>query len=191
MNGRLSIAQEAAVAPYIHGQRVLDLGASDLALSHVMVAMGALDVLAVDRRRMPVPQTPKIQTDVRYFHDLGKTRSVVLASWIVNWDVGIERQLHAATHVVVLSKNTDGSVCGYPGMWELLRQREVLLYLPECPNVVTVYGPQKTTRGPTGEEIAAVDLSHVYAFDEAESAAMSFETNCRVQQVPHLKGTTS
>lgn len=176
MNGRLSTAQEAAVAPYVHGQRVLDLGAGDLALSHVMVAMGAQDVLAVDRHQMPVPQTPKIQAYVSYFHDLEETRPVVLASWIVNWNVGIERQLHAASHVIVLSKNTDMSVCGYPGMWGLLRQREVLLYLPEHPNVVTVYGPQQAPRGPTGEEIAALNLSHVYTFDEAEGASMCLKT---------------
>lgn len=173
---RFSTAQEAAVAPYVHGQRVMDLGAADLALSHVLMAMGAQDVLAVDRERMPIPQTPKIHTLVDYFHNVEETRPVVFASWIVNWDVGIERQLRAATHVIVVSKNTDCSACGYTGMWEILRGRGVLVYLPERANVVTVYGPEQAERAPTGEEFAALNQERSYSFDEAEAAAMATKT---------------
>ena len=145
---RFSSAQEAAVAPYVRGQRVLDLGAADLSLSHVMLAMGAQDVLAVDRHAMPERDTTRIQTKVCHFHDLVVTRPVILASWIVNWSTGIEPLLHAAPHIVSISKNTDGSSCGYPSMWRLLSKREVLEYLPDPKNVVIVYGPQHVERAP-------------------------------------------
>lgn len=157
--------------PFVKDQSILDLGAADLEGSELMLELGARDVLAVDRSSMPAPSSSRIETRVTQFHQLEETRPVVLASWIVNWPVNIEPLLGAAERVVSISKNTDASACGYPGMWTHLCRRELLLYVPECRNTLTVYGPRVIERPPTGEEFAALNQGRMYSFDEAEALA--------------------
>ena len=173
MRFRLSDHQLRQLKPYVKDQSILDLGAADLSGSELLLDLGAQDVLAVDRNRMPTPSSNRITTRVAQFHQLEETRPVVLASWIVNWQVNLERSLEAAELVISISKNTDGSSCGYREMWELLRRREVMLHVPERINTLTVYGPCLTDRPPTGEEVAALwpDIMRVWTFDEAERQA--------------------
>jgi len=173
MRFRLSEDQIRRLEPFVKDQSILDLGAAELAGSELMVELGAQDVLAVDRNGMPTPSSSSITTRVTQFHLLEETRPVVLASWIVNWQVNLERHLDAADVVISISKNTDGSSCGYREMWVLLRRREVLLHVPERINTLTVYGPRLVDRAPTGEEVAALwpDIMRVWSFDEAEMQA--------------------
>ena len=160
MRFRLSEDQIRQLEPFVKDQSILDLGAAQLEGSELLVELGARDVLAVDRNRMPAPSSSRITTRVELFHNLEETRPVVLASWIVNWQVNIEHHLEAAECIISISKNTDGSSCGYQQMWELLRRREVLLHLPERQNTLTVYGPELVDRAPTGEEVAALARHH-------------------------------
>lgn len=173
MPWRLSDAQVLELRPFVKDQRILDLGAADLEGSRLMLELGARDVLAVDRHEMRPPRTDKIETRVAYFHDVKETRPVVLASWIMNWPVNIEHHLHAAELIISISKNTDRSACGYRQMWELLRQRELLLHVPEHRNTLTVYGPKTQGRLPTGEELAALwpNPMRQFSFEEAEELA--------------------
>jgi hypothetical protein len=146
----------------------MDLGADDLSGTRALLDLGANQVLAVDRNPMPKTDDPRIRTEVNYFHNLTEACEVILASWIVNWHVNVEHLLNQADIIVCLSKNTDGILCGYPQMWEHLCQREVLAYVPDAHNSLTVYGPRQVERPKTGEEIAALDLSRIYRFDEIE-----------------------
>jgi hypothetical protein len=171
MRFRLNEEQLEALEPFVKDQSILDLGADDLEGSELMLEMGARDVLAVDRHQMPTPSSSKITTRVTYFHNLQEVRPVVLASWIVNWQVNITEHLAAAKTVISISKNTDASACGYTGMWEHLRRRELLLHLPARQSTLTVYGPRFVERGPTGEEFAALHPQRMYSFDEAELEA--------------------
>jgi hypothetical protein len=127
--------------------------------------LGASGVLAVDRNPMPNLNDPRVIYWQGMFHDLKLAAKVVLASWIINWDVGVEPIFDQAEIVLSLSKNTDGICCGYPAMWEYLRTREVLAYLPERANTLTIYGPARVSRNLTGEETAALDLSRIYSFE--------------------------
>jgi hypothetical protein len=173
MRFRLSEDQIQQLEPFVQDRSILDLGAAQLEGSELLLELGARDVLAVDRNRMPKPSSSSITTRVAQFHMLEETRPVVFASWIVNWPVNIERHLEEAELVISISKNTDGSSCGYPQMWELLMRREILLHVPEFQNTLTVYGPNHVARAPTGEEFAATypDLMRMFSFDEAESLA--------------------
>lgn len=115
---------------------------------------------------MPNLKDPRVTYWQGFFHDLKDTRKVCLASWIVNWSVGVEVIFDQVDIVLSVSKNTDGTVCGYPAMWEYLSRREVLAYAPHVANTLTVYGPSQVSRDHTGEERAALDLSRVYTYEE-------------------------
>lgn len=167
---RLSKQQLEELGPFVKDQSILDLGAGELEGSEMLLELGARDVLAVDARAMPEPSSSRISTRCCQFHQLRETRPVVFASWVVNWPVNLEPLLDAAKVIISLSKNTDGSACGYPGMWALLSRREVLRYIPERPNTLTVYGPEIEKRPLTGEEFAALYQERVYSFEEAEKA---------------------
>lgn len=168
----LSPEQSEAVAPVVRGRKVLDLGARDLQGTKAMLELGAAEVWAVDRNEMPRVSDPRVRTEINFFHNLQESREVVLASWVVNWPVGIEHLLAEAKFIVSLSKNTDGSACGYQQMWEYLSTREVLVYLPEFKNTLTIYGPGwDTERSLTGEEFAALNPQTMFSFFEAESQA--------------------
>jgi len=176
MRFRLNDKQLEHLRPYVKDSSILDLGAADLEGAQLMLELGARDVLAVDRFEMPRPSISRITTKQVQFQHLEETRPVVLASWIVNWQVDIEKFLETADVVISISKNTDGSACGYRGMWQHLRRREVLLYLADPTNCLTVYGPKKvelTERPPTGEEVAALwpDPMKMWSFEEAEARA--------------------
>ena len=168
---RLSVEQLELLEPFVKDQSILDLGAANLEGSELMLELGAREVLAVDRTHMPKPSSSRITTRVTQFHLLEDTMPVVLASWVVNWPVSIERHLAAAKTVISISKNTDGTCCGYPWMWTYLCQRELLLYMPERRNTLTVYGPGIVERPLTGEEFAALNQDRIYDFDEAEQLA--------------------
>ena len=173
MRFRLSDKQLDHLEEYVKDSSILDLGAADLEGAQLMLELGARDVLAVDRFEMPKPSSSRITTKTTQFQYLEETRPVVLASWIVNWQVDIEKFLEAADVVISISKNTDGSACGYRGMWEHLRRREVLLHLPERQNTLTVYGPKHEIRPPTGEEVAVLwpYPMRMWSFEEAEDLA--------------------
>jgi hypothetical protein len=157
----------------------MDLGADDLSGTRALLDLGAREIWAVDRNPMPKTDDPRIRTEVNYFHNLTEAHEVILASWIVNWHVNVEHLLSQAEIVVCLSKNTDGIQCGYRQMWEHLCQREVLVYVPDAHNSLTVYGPKQVRREKTGEEIAALDLSRVYLFDEIKEYNQHESTNHR------------
>lgn len=171
MRFRLSDEQVRKLEPFVKDQSILDLGAAELIGSELLLELGARDVLAVDRHPMPTPSSSRITTLEAHFHQLEETRPVVFASWIVNWPVNIERHLRAAKVIISISKNTDGSSCGYEQMWQLLMMREILLHVPEFKNTLTVYGPASgLRRTPTGDEFAATwpDPMRMFTFEEAE-----------------------
>lgn len=169
--GHLSDTQLKQLVPFVKDQSILDLGAGELGHAELLLELGARDILAIDRFKMPKPSSSRITTKVTQFHDWTESRPVVFASWIVNWTCNLEHLLLPAQRIVVLSKNTDGSSCGYREMWELLQQKELLLYVPEHANTLTVYGNELVDRPPTGEEFAALHPEKMWSFEEAEERA--------------------
>jgi hypothetical protein len=172
------------VSEQIRGQHVSDLGAGDLVGSLELVELGARMVSAFDRNPMPDPPHPKIQPDIRHRpysqlarwggddpesmdHYFGR---VAVLCWpapnLGDWGTwgaseGSEARalvalLNRFQTVIYLGKNTDGTACGQPELFEYLSKREVLVHLPERRNTLIVYGPNVVDRPPLGEEIAGM-----------------------------------
>lgn len=164
--GALNEEQCERLAPFVKGKVVLDLGAGDLSLSRVLVQMGA-KVVAVDKED-PGVVVPGVRFVRSYFHDLRERAPVAFVSWPVNWHSDIVPILVASTTVIYLGKNTDGTACGDPNLWEHLRAREVLAYVPDRRNTMAIYGPNFVERDPTGEELASASVLKSMSYEEAE-----------------------
>lgn len=171
LTSRLSSKQLKALYPYVRSKVVHDLGAGDGTLAcELVVSCGAEKVIAIDRHPIPDPPIEGIECLTMYFDRFHEKVDIAFVSWPVNWPCALEPILRHARLVVYLGKNTDGSQCGYQGFWELLVEREVLLHIPERPNVLIVYGQNKVERQILPEEYAAIqactDEPRVYDYDE-------------------------
>lgn len=67
--------------------------------------------------------------------------------------------------VVLVSKNTDGLACGWPGLYAYLGTRPILGYHPRRANTLIVYGRGPVERPLRGEEIAGVSDRVAMAYD--------------------------
>lgn len=167
--GRLSRTQQEVVTEHVRGQTVHDFGAGDLRLSLELLALGAREVFAVDHRvprQLPNGATDRLYVVQERFEDYTLTSPVAFVSWPVNWPVGLHVLLEATPTVIYLGKNMDGTVCGYPALWQQLVVREVLAHVPEQPNTLIVYGPRRLQREQLPEERAALDPARVWYFEE-------------------------
>lgn len=158
MYGRLSNAQVDALRPFVAGRRVADLGAGQLNLSLALVAMGAAEVLAIDKREMPAVQSPRLVLLRSQFGDVRLELDVAFLSWPPNYTTpGLLQLLSGAKTIVYLGKNSDGSACGTPALFSFFLRREVVCYVPERPNTMIVYGQRlEELRRPCGEEVGGL-----------------------------------
>jgi hypothetical protein len=168
--GRLSKKQLEALQPHVSGRHVHDLGAGNLELSKALLSLGAQKVTAIDKIVM-TPTDPRIEVRKAYFHDLDDLApDVAFISWPVNHDQPeLFRVLRAATKVIYLGKNSDGTSCGHPTLFRDLLKRELLTYVPERDNTLIVGGRTlEVPREPTGEERANFSRETILQFDEVE-----------------------
>lgn len=175
MHGCLSPAQSEALIPFIRGRSVVDLGAGEGDLSEWLAENGAAKVVAVDKTP-PGPGSylhPAIYCVTGRFDALSDlVPDIAFVSWPVNQQQsGLFRILRNARMVIYLGKNTDGSSCGHPDMFEDMLRRELLVYLPERRNSLIVAGKSiPRPRKPTGEERAGIKMfdGAALTFEEAE-----------------------
>lgn len=183
--GQLSKPLLKALAPYIEGERVLDLGAHDLSKALKLLENGAQHVVAVDRTfPAGTPKHPNITTIETQFHNLKERERVAFVSWPINHHVSLAPVLADAEIVIYVGKNTSGTVCGATDFWEHLTGcrteanrlprirtglgREILAYVPKPRNVLIVYGPKRVERELRGEEFAAIYLDKMWSYKEVE-----------------------
>jgi len=173
MHGELSVDQRQALAPYVGGRAVCDLGAGNGDLSFILLGeLRAARVVAFDKQPFTPPKG-RVEVVTAYFtgvQDLAP--DVAFVSWPINRaEYGLFKILRAAATVVYLGKNTDGFCCGHPDLFEDLLRRELLVYVPEPRNTLIVAGKLlKRPRKPTGEERAGISMfkGRPKTFAEAE-----------------------
>jgi len=175
--GHLNSEQLKVLTQYTKGKVVHDLGAGELELARVMRKHGARKVVAIDKEYIPSSTDPHIEIVRVLFRDYADVVGpidVALLSWPQNNpNSGLLLLIERAHTVIYLGKNTDGSMCGWPGLYWSFMARELLAYVPDRKNVLAVYGKQLDhLRQPTGEELAGVGVyERLYSYDEAEAAA--------------------
>ena len=195
MFGRPSQRQLQAIRHHVQGRHIHDLGAGDLKLSNELLRLGATGVTAIDRwyiEGVVAPPDLRITLQGAYFGELGDLApDVAFVSWPINQDQpGLFKVMRAASPVIYLGKNTDGSMCGHPKMFQDMRGRELLAYIPELTNTLIVVGrPLAVPREPTGEERAgmAVYESDILSFEGVEALdaqTVPEEPRCQGQRCP-------
>lgn len=173
--GKFSIDQMSAVVPFLRDAKVHDLGAGTGELARQLVQLGAKQVTMVDKaphdewRTMHLPTYKYV---ISYYHDYKDKIDTAFLSW--PWtggrDAGLDVLVKGARVVIYLGKNTDGTACGSAGLYQVLSGREILAHVPAYKNTLTVYGPRRVTRPPTGEEMAGL-MAHTgrsFTHEEAE-----------------------
>jgi len=171
--GRLSTKQLKVLVQYTKDKIVHDIGAGSLELAELLCEHGARKVIAIDKEYMP-PRTGCIETVRTLFSDYAGPIDVALLSWPQNNpNSGLLTLVERARIVLYIGKNTDGTACGWPGLYWSFMARELLAYVPDRKNVLAVYGAKLDhLRQPTGEELAGVGVYEcLYSYDEAEAAA--------------------
>jgi hypothetical protein len=181
--GRIDSDQGETIAKIVRGQVVIDLGCGDGGWAKFICGCGPKKVIALDKQ---VPQhksdppdqivwTEKLFED--YLADGPEHYDIAFLSWPVNRRIpALQVLVDRAKIVIYLGKNTDGTSCGWAGLFDALSQRAVRFYEPRRANTLIVYG-EKTSdaRQPFGEEIAARFYSQpgsrMLMYDEAERMA--------------------
>jgi hypothetical protein len=171
MHGTLTREQSNVLAAVVRDRTVHDLGAGTGELSDLLVELGAEKVIAIDKAWLGRKAPPKVDVHNCYFHEFkGPDPDIAFLSWPVNWKVdGLLDLLAKARLVIYLGTNTGGSACGWPGLFEHLLRRTIVVHAPDMRNTLTVYGHPCDLRGPrTGEEYAMLS-GGCWNYDEAEA----------------------
>lgn len=164
----LDRVKQDSIRPYVEGRTVHDLGAGDLSEARMLMRLGAVRVIAVDRDPMPEPSAG-IDCFVSHFDDWRHDGVIDTAfiGWPANWDTGLVRLLRSSTVVIYHGKCTDGTLCGYPQMWHHLLNREVLVHVHSRESILIVYGPGAIVRDPLPEERCGMDLVRQHSYNTA------------------------
>lgn len=162
----LSPLKQDSIRRYVKGRTVHDLGAGDLSEARMLIQLGAVRVIAIDRHPMPEPSAG-IHCYVSHFDDWQHDGVIDVAfiGWPANWDTGLVRLLRSSTTIIYHGKCTDGTMCGYPQMWHHLLNRRVYVHVHERESILIVYGHEAIVRNPLPEEECGMDLGRMRSYD--------------------------
>lgn len=167
MEGVLTEEHQEILRLFVAGRVVHDLGAGNLTLAHTLIQCGASRVVVVDRHEMLEPKVSSIERVTTWFDQYEGPIDIAFMSWPVNWGCGLLGLVERARLVIYLGNNMGGTMCGYGTLWEYLRTREVLAHVFGQKGSFIVYGPgRQKSRKPLPEEHAALDLNHVWTYEE-------------------------
>ncbi len=167
--GQLDRKQTKALKAAVKGRKVHDLGCGDELLARDLVKFGASEVIAIDSKLCLLPYYreqhpyPKGMTGIQaYFEEYAKTSpsiDVAFVSWPANrQDAGLLTLVMSAKTVIYLGKCTDGSCCGWPGLFSHFLRRELITHVPDEYNTLFIYGSMlETPRCGEWEEQAGLD----------------------------------
>lgn len=153
---------ESPLKEIVKGKTVLDLGAGDLVVANQLLRLGAKHIVAVDRDGFNGRHYARMEFHHMYFDQFMAMKKrpkwdVLFMSWPCNWDLpGVQQLLDVSKKIVIISKCTDGSMCGTPKLWRYLSELEVMWCIPHPKNVLTIYNNKEEKRKLTGEEEAGI-----------------------------------
>ncbi|MFT5432800.1 MAG: hypothetical protein ACI9OJ_003503 [Myxococcota bacterium] len=160
--GEIIDEMQEVLTPLVDGKTVYDLGAGDLAHSHLLVRLGAAAVIAVDKAPMPKPRSSDVSRLQGQFCDLPAPDRIDVAflAWPQTYPLpGLLDWLDAADLVVYLGHNFDGDYCGSPELFFYLTRRALLEEVLGRRNTMLVLGARLTeTRPMTADEAAHFSL---------------------------------
>ena len=167
--GVLSPAQQEVVAEHVKGKLVHDMGFGDATLARVLVNLGAREVIGVDKETVFEGLLDKIHHYRCRFEEFVGEAKLIFLSWPINHDnFALLRLVQKAETVIYLGKHTDGTACGWPGLYTHLSSREIHSHLPERKNTLTIYGPARMARPMTGEECGGIfNMGKILSFEDA------------------------
>ena len=141
--GQFDSKQRRALKQVIKGKRVHDLGCGDQLLSGDLVKWGASEVVAIDSHPYGDPGK-KVTTLKMSFADYlstGPEIDIAFICWPPNRvEPALLELARLAKLVVYHGKCTDGTCCGWPGLFEHFLRRDLVAYVPDEYNTLCVYG---------------------------------------------------
>jgi 23S rRNA U2552 (ribose-2'-O)-methylase RlmE/FtsJ len=156
--GEITDEMEEVLAPLVEGKTVCDLGAGDLAHSHVLARLGAEAVIAVDKVPMRKPRCSEVSRLHGHFAQLPVPDHIDVAflGWPQTYPLpGLLDWLDAADVVVYLGHNFDDSYCGSPELFFYLTRRALLDEVLGRRNTLLVLGDRLAEVRPMTCEEAA------------------------------------
>jgi hypothetical protein len=178
--GHLTITQTNVLTKYVRGKTVIDLGCGDGGHSAVMLNAGARHIIGVDKETTPYLRDVTRFTFYKQYYDAvardlppSHRFDVGFVSWPSNRPLpGLTAILKRCDRVVYLGKNTDSTACGDYALFQHLRSRKLLQYIPDPRNCMIVVGKEYASgykRKPVGEE------QSFYKSMNADSDTLSYE----------------
>ncbi|MCK9567560.1 hypothetical protein M0R72_01260 [Candidatus Pacearchaeota archaeon] len=138
--GTLNAAQEECLKKLVAGKVVYDLGAGDLVLAHKLLELGAAKVVAIEKELFFIDNVaPEIEVRQQYFQHMDEDMDIAFVSWPANYDNGLREILKRTKTIIYLGKNTDGSMCGTPALFEYLSTRKIEEHVPSRANTFICY----------------------------------------------------
>jgi 23S rRNA U2552 (ribose-2'-O)-methylase RlmE/FtsJ len=156
--GEITDEMEEVLAPLVDGKTVYDLGAGDLAHSHVLAGLGASAVVAVDKAPMPKPRCAEVSRLQGHFDRVPVPGhiEVVFLGWPQTYPLpGLLDWLKAADLVIYLGHNFEDSYCGSPELFFYLTRRALMEEVIGRKNTLLVLGDRLAETRPMTDEEAA------------------------------------
>ena len=162
--GQLTPNMKVALATYVQGKHVYDLGAGTGHLAVKLLQVGkAKAVTAVDKDPIEAKhkRLSKLTQHLEML-DLPDRIDVGFVSWPVNRPIrGLVRTLRRCDVVIYLGYNDAFTACGSPDLFPYLLTRKLEAYIAGDRNNMVIVGaplPPDQTREPTAEEAAGLHL---------------------------------
>jgi hypothetical protein len=166
--GRLDTAQAEALAAVVRGRTIHDLGCGDQVLSDALVQLGAAAVIAVDEHPVGCPGSwvNTVRTTFAEYETRQPIIDVAFVSWPVNHnEPPLLDLLYRAKTIAYLGKCTDGTLCGWPGLFRYFLGLELVAHVPHPANTLLIYGtPVAAPRVGEWEERAGLDHRFSYPY---------------------------
>lgn len=156
--GEITDDMQVVLTERVDGKTVYDLGAGDLTHSHLLVALGARAVVAVDKAPMPTPRSPNVTRIQGPFAEVPVPERIEVAflAWPQPFPMpGLLDWLAAADMIVYVGHNFDDSSCGTEALFFDLTRRRLLDEVLGRRNTMLVLGDRLAEPRPMTEEEAA------------------------------------